>query len=223
MSAMTPQGQRTGSTADALHALVATDGVASHPYLACGADFAGADGMRDLADAVHFLCILHGRHPGLIDHAAEVTSCPASRSWLAEVASAFGAERLYLTRLAVAAGSVPSTPGSAESEAAVAGQCHALRMLARSERHGCPLGAAIALVADWSAFRPVLDHAAVRLGVPVPTSRLPQAEGMTRLIDEVGADIGTARAMNFGASQVLIQHRGLLDLLDARRSARRDG
>ena len=223
MPATTAQTQANGSAADAMLALVAAEGVRGHPYLAGATDFAGAEGMRDLADAVHYLCLLHGRHPGLIDHAAEVTACAASRGWLDAVAAAFGAERLYVTRLAVAAGPVPSTPGSARCEAAVAGQSHALQMLARSERRGCPLGAAVALVADWTAFRPLLDHAADRLGVATPSQELPDQADMAAMIDEAGGEPSVRRALHFGASQVLVQHRGLLDLLDARRSARREG
>lgn len=203
-------------------AFVRTEEADRHPYLAGNAGFSGAEGMRDLADFIHHLCVLHGRHPGLIDHAADAASDTASRGRLKDVASAFGAERSYVTRLAVAAGPVPSTPGSAECEAAVAGQCHALQMLACSERRGCALGAAIATIVDWRAFRPLLDLAAERLGVPVPSCRLPDEASLDALIDQAGDEPAVGRAINFGASQVLVQHRGLLDLLDARRSARRE-
>lgn len=216
-------GPHSASAADALLGLIADEGVASHPYLRDRAAFDGPEATRNLADAVHFLCVLHGRHPGLIDHAAESTTCAISQRWLAEAAQAFGNERLYVTRLAVAAGPVPSTPGSADSEAAVGGQCHALQMLARSERRGCPLGAAIALVGDWMAFRPLLDHAARRLGVEVPVCRLPGEAEVAAVIEKVAAEPAVCRAMGFGASQVLVQHRGLFDLLEARHSARQDG
>jgi hypothetical protein len=125
-------------------------------------------------------------------------------------------------RLAVAAGPVPSTPGAADSEAAVSGQSHALQMLARSERRGCALGAAVALVIDWHAFRPLLDHAARRLGIDVPTCRLPRRARPRR--GHRGGGGGAVRPPCAGlrASQVLVQHRGLLDLLEARQSARQD-
>lgn len=207
---------------DALLARIAADGSAAHAYLNDDSVFGGADATRNLADAVHHLCILYGRHPGLIDHAAEATACSASQRWLSLVAPAFAAERLYVTRLAVAAGPVPSTPGSAESEAAVAGQCHALQMLARSERRGCPLGAAVALIVDWQAIRPLLDRAATRFGVDVPPCRLPSADAINHAVDEVAGELAVQRALAFGAEQVLVQHRGLFDLLDARQSARRD-
>lgn len=223
MASIFARGEPGLSAADALLRLIADDGVASHPLLREAGVWSGPDGTRNLADAVYFLCILHGRYPGLIDHAAELTACPVSQRWLGQVAPAFAAERLYVTRLAVAAGPVPSTPGSAGSEAAVAGQCHALQMLARSERRGCPLGAAVALVVDWLAFRPLLDHAAQRLGVEILDCRLPERANVAAVIEEVAADAAARRALNFGASQVLVQHRGLLDLLEARQSARSDG
>lgn len=206
----------------ALMARIASDGSAAHFYLHNEAAFGGGDATRNLADAVHYLCILHGRHPGLIDYAAEATACGTSQRWLSAIAPAFAAERLYITRLAVAAGPVPSTPGSAESEAAVSGQCHALRMLAGSERNGCPLGAAIALIVDWQAIRPLLDRAAVRFGIDPATCQLPDAQAIEAVIDEVARELAVQRALGFGADQVLVQHRGLFDLLDARQSARRD-
>lgn len=222
MASHSAQGPAVASAADALLAQIAADGVAAHPYLLNDAAFSGPDGTRNLADMVHYLGILHGRHPSLIDLAADMTACTPSQRWLGEVAPAFTAERLYVTRLAVAAGPVPSTPGTAESEAAVGGQCHALQMLARSERRGCPLGAALALVVDWAAIRPLLDHAASRLGVDAVPCRLPDRAAIAAAIDEIAVELPVRRAMNFGAGQVLVQHRGLFDLLDARQSARAD-
>lgn len=220
MASINAKGE--ASLAEALMARIAADGSAAHPYLCNEGAFSGADATRNLADAVHHLCILHGRHPGLIDHTAEMTACSASQNWLSLAAPAFAVERLYVTQLAVAVGPVPSTPGSAESEAAVAGQCHALQMLARSERRGCPLGAAIALIVDWQAIRPLLDRAAVRFGLePVP-SKLPDAGAIEAVIAEAAGEPPVQRALGFGAEQVLVQHRGLFDLLDARQSARRD-
>lgn len=216
------QGQAGASSGEALLALIAAEGSVSHPYLCDEAAFAGGDATRNLADAVYFLCMLHGRHPGLIDHAAEANACAVSQRWLGSAASAFSGERLYVTRLAVAAGPVPSTPGSAESEAAVAGQCHALQMLARSERSGCPLGATVALVIDWQAVRPLLDRAAARFGIEAPPCRLPHRAAAGTIVDQVGGSMSVRRALAFGAGQLLVQHRGLFDLLDARQSARRD-
>ena len=214
--------QHGASAADALFALIGDEGVASHPYLRALDPFEGPEATRNLADAVHFLCVLHGRHPGLIDHAAESTACATSQRWLGHVAPAFSAERLFIMRLAVAAGPVPSTPGAADSEAAVSGQSRALQMLARSERRGCALGAAVALVIDWHAFRPLLDHAARRLGIDVPTCRLPGENDLGAVVEDAAGEPSVRRALGFGASQVLVQHRGLLDLLEARQSARQD-
>lgn len=221
MASRIASGER--SYADALMAGIAADGSASHPYLHDEALSAGPHATRNLADAVHFLCLLHGRHPGLIDHAFESTTCLASQRWLATAAPAFAAERLYVMRLAVAVGPVPSTPGSAESEAAVVGQRHAMQMLARSERRGCPLGATIALAVDWMAIRPLLDRAAHRLGLEADACRLPGLETIEPVLAEAAADAPVQRALGFGAEQVLVQHRGLFDLLEARQSARLEG
>src|SRR3546814_7597086 len=89
--------------------------------------------MRNLADAVHFLCLLHGRHPGVIDNAARKAVDPASRRWMDDAADAFALERAFLSKIASAVGPVPSTQGQAQCEAAVAAQRKALDLLAESE------------------------------------------------------------------------------------------
>ena len=110
----------------------------------------------NLADAIHFLCALHGRHPGVVDLAAARIVDPAGRAWLASAAEGAAVERALLTRLAVAAGPIPSTPGGGGSESAIQAQRAALATLAQSDRKGCALGAALALAADWVAVRTVI-------------------------------------------------------------------
>ena len=199
-------------------ALAASDGSASHPYLVKLAE--NRESMRDLADAAHYLCLLHGRHPGVIDHALEHASHPAERGWLEASAEAFATERAFLVRIVAAAGPLPSTPGQAESEAAAAAQRHALDMLAQSDRTGCASGAAVALVLDWESIRQVLDVAGERLGLAPPPATLPLVEETITVVDTLTRETGVERAMLFGAQQVYAQHRGLLDLLEARAGAR---
>ncbi len=100
----------------------------------------------------------------------------ASRTKSVPVAVAtdgFAAERAYLATLTAAAGPLPSTPGQAETDAALVAQRHAFDMLAHSDRAGCATGAAIALVIDWYAFRDAMDVAAARFGVNAPEMTLP--------------------------------------------------
>ena len=203
-----------------LLARATAEGSAAHPYLSSEALLSGPDAARNLSDAVHFLCMLHGRHPGVVDHAASRSVETLERRWLDRAAVAFAAERAFLTRLAVAAGPIPSTPGAADSEAAVIGQRHAIEMLARSERNGCALGAAVALVIDWAGVRPVLDTAARRFGVTPPRSGLDDPESIARFADAAAARPAIERALMFGAEQIVLQHRGLWDLLEARQEAR---
>jgi hypothetical protein len=201
-------------------ALVTADGSASHPVARALAQPTAP--MRDVADAIHALCMLHGRHPGAIDHANAANSDPVAEAWLAEAAQAFTAERAYLAQLTAAAGPLPSTPGQAETEAAVVAQSHALHMLAQSGRTGCAIGASVALILDWRAVRSVLDAAALRLGVLPAWIGLPLDADTMSLVAALATSPGIERAMAFGAQQVLAQHRALWDLLDARRSARDD-
>jgi hypothetical protein len=209
---------RLGGASSAMGSLTASDGSATHPWLR--RLVAGGEPARDLADAAHYLCILHGRHPGVIDYALDHAHLSLERDWLEAAAEAFATERAYLVRIVAAAGPLPSTPGQAESEAAVHAQCHALDMLAQSDRTGCATGAALALGLDWESVREVLDAAAHRLGITPPACTLPLQEETVTVVDALVREMSVERAMLFGAQQMFAQHRGLLDLLEARASAR---
>lgn len=205
---------------NALSILVSREGTAGHLYAASVELLSGKFATRNLADAVHYLCTLHGRHPGVVDHAATRTVHGAARKWLIDAVDGFAVERAQLAKLVVAAGPLPSTPGQAESEAAVVSQRHALEMLAQSDRQGCAVGAALALALDWGAVRGLLDVAADRFGVERVASALPAPEASNGLYDALAENPAVERAMNFGAHQLIGQHRGLWDLLEARQLAR---
>jgi hypothetical protein len=218
MSVETVPFDRQSGSWSVLAALADADGSARHPFVQSMC--APRAATRDLADAIHLLCALHGRHPGVIDHALAHGSTAAAESWLEETAHAFAEERALLARLTAAAGPIPSTPGQAESEAAVTAQHHALDMLAQSDRAGCAIGAAVALVLDWRAIRHVLDAAADRAGFAALPSTLPIDADTATLAATLAAEPAVERAMSFGTQQLLAQHRALWDLADARRSAR---
>ncbi|HEX8571328.1 MAG TPA: hypothetical protein VF759_01105 [Allosphingosinicella sp.] len=216
-SVETARAPRTGAL---LLARLAGHGSAAHRYAASAQLLHGPGAMRDFADLIHFLCVLHGRYPGLVDHAAGRVIEPEARAWLTNATYAFAGERAYLARLAVAAGPLPSTPGAAGSDAAVLGQRHAMETLASSERRGCALGAAMALVLDWAAIRGGLDAAALRLGVDPPAYPAADRDSVIALADSYADAPAVQRALLFGAEQILVQHHGLWDLLEARREAR---
>jgi hypothetical protein len=210
------------SVADAQLARVAAQGSADHAYRLSLLSANGPNSARDLADAVHLFCSLYGRHPGLIELA--LNNCPAGpvRDWLREASDAYERERLYLVRLTAAVGPLPSTPGAAETEAALVGQRHAIETLAKSERRGCALGAATALIADWASIRAVLDRAADRMGMQKPALTLPDEPSIVRVIADGTDGLASERALGFGGEQLLLQNRGLFDLLEARAAARVD-
>ena len=203
---------------------VAEHGTASHFYFRGETLRKGHEAARNLADAIHFLCALHGRHPGIIDLAAGRTVEAPARAWLIAAADAMIAERHYLTKLSVAVGAIPSTPGGATSETAIVAQRAALATLAQSDRKGCALGAALAFAADWASIRDVLGAAALRLGidVPAPVPALDDRNALAAVADAAGEDSASHRALLFGAEQLALQHRGLWDLLEARQQARRE-
>ena len=213
-------GQQPVSVAEAQLARVAGEGCARHPYLHALLEASGFQCARDLADAVHLLCSLHGRYPGLIEIALQ--RCPKGevRDWLERASDAFERERLYLVRLTSAVGPLPSTPGAAETETSLVSARHALETLATSERGGCALGAVTSLVGDWWPIRRVLDRAAARVGLECPAPSLPDENSVIEVISRASNTIASERALAFGGEQLLLQHRALFDLLEARAEAR---
>jgi len=210
------------SVADAQLARVAAQGSTDHAYRLSLLSASGPNSARDLADAVHLFCSLYGRHPGLIELALNNCASGPVRDWLREASDAYERERLYLVRLTAAVGPLPSTPGAAETEAALVAQRHAIETLAKSERRGCALGAATALMADWSSIRSLLDRAADRMGMQKPALILPDEASIVRVIADGTDGVASERALGFGGEQLLLQNRGLLDLLEARAAARGD-
>ena len=214
---------RTAPTvAEAQLSRVEAQGCLDHPHRLALLGASGATANRDLADCVHLFCSLYGRYPGLIEIA--LNNCPAGavRDWLREASDSYERERLYLVRLTASVGPLPSTAGSAETEAALVSQRHAIETLAKSERRGCALGAATALMGDWPAVRAVLDRAADRIGMQKPGLTLPGPDSIVRVIANGTDGLASERALGFGGEQLLLQNRGLFDLLEARAAARGD-
>ena len=209
----------TGAVA-ALAARVAGDGLATHAHAQRLLEATGPDATRDLADAAHLICSIHGSYPGFAETALTHCSDEIARNWLREAADGFERERALLVQLATAAGPLPSTPGAAQSESALQAQRHAIETLATSERRGCSLGAATALAGDWPHIRAILNRAADRFGIEPPAMALPNDESTASAIAASMDGPGPQRALGFGAEQLLLQHRALFDLLEARAEAR---
>lgn len=218
-----PPGAARGDISSVIEACVAIDGSAAHPHVQVLSAAAGDHGTRPLAalaDAAHYLALLHGRFPGVIDHAANRCVDNAARLWLVQACEAFADERAFLTRLTVALGPVPSTSGQNNCDSAVLQQRHALEMLSQSDRRGCAMGAALTLVMDWAGIRRLLDGAALRVGIEPKRCGLPNVADTLAVIRAITPDEGVARAIQFGARQILGQHRGLWELLRARSEIR---
>jgi hypothetical protein len=204
-------------------ARIAAEGASAHGHRQAIETRQGATLARDLADSVHLLCQLYGRYPGILQLALDHCPPGAVRDWLGHAADAFERERLFLVRLTASVGPLPSTPGAAETEAALVAQRHALETLAGSERNGVALGAAGALVADWPSIRAVLNRVADRVGMEIPVCALPDRLDVMAIIDRGVDGLAAERALAFGVEQLLLQHRALFDLLEARAAARGDG
>src|SRR3954462_13131672 len=191
-------GQRSVSVAETQLARVASEGCGRHSYLNSLLEASGRHAGRDLADAVHLLCSLHGRYPGLIEIALQ--RCPKGpvQDWLSRASEGFERERLYLVRLTSAVGPLPSTPGSAETESSLVAARHALETLAMSERNGCALGAATALVGDWWPVRRLLARAETRVGTESPAPSLPDEACGVEIINSGAEAPASPRTLAFG-------------------------
>ena len=169
-----------------------------------------------VADVAHFINISHGRHPGIIDHAAHKIVDDAARKWLIRAIDAFAAERAFLNALTVAAGPERRHHGENKIASLIIGQAKNFEMLATSDRKGCPAGAAIAFAIDWQRSRPLLSAVALHVGLDVPPCTLPDIIECSELAEKLGGSESYARAMRFGAEQILAQQRGLWQLIAAR-------
>ena len=94
------------SVAEAHFARVNDYGCVRHPHLQALIEGTGPHSGRDLADAVHLLCSLHGRHPGLIELAYTASPDRGANAWFARASESFERERLYLVRLTSAVGPI---------------------------------------------------------------------------------------------------------------------
>ena len=82
--------------------------------------------------------------------------------------------------------------------------------------------AAASLIGDWPPIRNLLDRAAARAGIEPPASLLPDEGSLVAAIHASTATPASERALGFGGEQLLLQHRALFDLLEARAEARGD-
>lgn len=210
------------SFAEALIGEIARGSTAAHAY----SSHVGA--TRDaLADAAHFLCLLHGNQPDVAELAAiELDSAAIDTpldviSWIREISRAFMPDRLWLAQLTALAGAPAPSFGLTSAEHIARAQRDAMLTLARSGRAGCAFGATLGFALDWPAIRLVLDEAAQKhLSTdPLPPLAFPPVTRLVPMITAMATTEGVRRALRFGAMQMLSLHQGLWSLLESRSAA----
>lgn len=174
-----------------------------------------------IADIAHYLCVAHGRHPGIIEHAMSKIVDECSRDWLIKAADGFTRERIYLTELTVAAGPISRTVGQDETDMLIVNQSKQYQMLASSDRRGCPIGAATSFIIDWYNIRKLVDILALQLNIYVPQIVLPNISETEDMITRYADSPNIIRAINFGADQILSQQRAFWNIITARSMARK--
>ena len=175
---------------------------------------------RNLADAVHLLCSLYGRHPGLLDMALEPQPERPGRRLAA------GSGRRLRARAAVRR--PPDLRGRPLAEHARRGRDRS-RLARPAPRDRNPGQIRAARLRAWRrdrlrrrlARRPA--DARPRGGPGrgrMPGRRsCPTTTSIARVIDAASDGPASERALGFGGEQLLLQHRGLFDLLEARAAA----
>ena len=207
---------------DSVSAAMMQDGSVSHRYFSGLLSAPQAADPADLADIAHFLCLMHGHLPSIIDHASGHSAEEGMRKWLVDAGKSFAGERALLTKLTVAAGPIVSTVGQEQCNTVVTGARGALEMLAQSDRNGCAFGTAYALVAEWAHIRIILDHIALRTGIETRASTLPDTARNRAVLNSFSQNAAICRAAMFGVTQMLTQHRAIWDLMEARHDSRRE-
>ena len=168
-----------------------------------------------IADIAHFINVSHGRHPGIVDHAASRIVDDAARKWLVEAIDGFTLERRFLNALTVTAGPIRSHSGQDRITSVIAAQSKNFEMLATSDRKGCAAGAALAFVIDWQETRGLLERISLYIGLEPPRTELPGIDACAGRRDEAG-DRGSANprdglwgpAIAGAATRAVAAHRG---------------
>ncbi len=174
----------------------------------------------DIADVAHYLCLLHGRYPGLMDNLAD-RMVASGDNFFSELAERFTAERRLLTDLTVAAGPIGRLLGEDRSMNIVEQLRVSIDLLARSDREGCALGAAAAMLTEWKHIRPALNAVASRLSVK--TAEFDYDALSAQMLERVASypEKRHQRAIAFGVKQLCHQHEQFWLLLNNRCAARR--
>lgn len=222
MTANRPQsvgiGARPAGLVQVIGDMLATSGSASHEFASQFAE-SGAVSRETLADVLHHLSLLHGRRPSLFEIVAQSPLAPAPE-WLHASMRAFARERDLLARLVVAAGPPPSRVGQTSVEETVNATRNALVTLAGSDRLGCAIGAAAALLIDWESIAISLRRIGNRLDIKVPErhAEWPGRAETLAVLETAAALPGGDRAVKFGFQTLLAQHFAFWNIVQTRAS-----
>lgn len=166
-----------------------------------------------VAETAHFLTILHGELPSVLDHAGKAFAA----DWLDAASAAFHADRAWLTTLSVETGPRVELSGLTQTEQAVRGIRDAMLTLVCSAREGCALGVAAGFVTEWPVIAAALDDAGSRLFAPRWPSRGTAWPAKTSAAARAAlTPQSDSRPVRFGVVQYAALHAQLFELLGAR-------
>lgn len=189
----------------------------NHPFIVELAANPQLYARTTFADVLHHLGLLYGTRPNFFD-IIEVYTPVELRDWLTLARDSFAYERSLVTKLVVAAGPPPARIGQTRVSTAVDSARHALLTLAGSERLGCALGAAGALVLDWAAVGHLLRQIAATLDIEAiqPAYTKPSVTDCYNMLEIAATLPAGERAVLFGFQALLSQHRAFWDIVASR-------
>ncbi|MGB7405349.1 MAG: hypothetical protein WA906_06650 [Pacificimonas sp.] len=177
-----------------------------------------------VADAVHFLTILHAELPSLIDVVGARDAELEGR--LEPAANAFNEDRRWLADLAIATGPHTDLADLTTAETTVRAIRDSMLTLGESTRDGCAEGGLLTFLIDWPTLRAALDGGgtlAFSHQWPSPPTGWPDtlSGDVADSLEVHFAAPATARALGFGAQQVSMMHAQMFELVAARAAVRR--
>lgn len=205
-----------GNLVPELEAMLAASGATGHEFVA-----ALSQGRRlsrsTFADVAHLLGLLHGNRPSVFEIVSQSPLVP-SPAWLHAAMRAFAREREVVAQLILITGPPPSRAGQTSVEMSVTATRNALATLAGSDRLGCAIGAAVALLLDWEAISAAVRQIGREFDVNLADrhDEWPSRHESLGAVELAASLPGGERAVRFGFQTLLGQHFDFWNIIQCR-------
>lgn len=177
--------------------------------------------IPDVADLAHALTVTHGGLPNIFDLASLRSDAQSLRNHLVTCSNSFQDWRRFLSALTSKAGPAPSLTDDAAHMVSLVQTKQGIQLLGESERKGCAIGAAFAMLNDWQIVLPESFKFAARLDIVEGIALPPRTSAIIEEMECLEPSAAELRAMSFGADQFYQLNDAFFRHLEARRKARK--